>query len=325
MSWRRYHRFKDIESYIDYLAHTYKEICETVIIGTSTEGRTLKVLKVSSGGQNKPAIWIDGGLHGREWISPATVTYILLQLVEFRDKHPHLLENLDWYILPVSNPDGYEYSHVHDRLWRKTRSIPVGSKKRRPNPALGYWSDAIPYSVRSQCVGVDPNRNWDFQWMKVGGSSNPCDDNFAGHKPFSEPETRAMADFIMQHKDQIHLFLSLHSYSQMWLIPWGWTDTVKPDDYYDMYVLAEKGVNALKAVRGTDYLLGTSAELIYASSGASDDWAKGVAQIKYAYTIELPDTGNHGFILPASQIESTGQETWEGVRALAQHFAEGYN
>lgn len=59
--------------------------------------------------------------------------------------------------------------------------------------------------------------------------------------------------------------------------------------------------------------------------GGSDDWAKGVAGIKYAYTIELPDTGQHGFVLPASQIESIGQETWEAVKVLAKHLADGRN
>jgi len=50
------------------------------------------------------------------------------------------------------------------------------------------------------------------------------------------------------------------------LVPWGYKGE-KPKDYYDMYILAEKGVEALEAVRGTDYLLGTAADLLYTSSG----------------------------------------------------------
>ncbi|KAJ9594114.1 hypothetical protein L9F63_014430 [Diploptera punctata] len=129
LTWRRYHRYKDIDSYMEYLATTYPDICRTEVIGKSSQGRDLKLLKVSTGGDNiKPAIWIDGGLHAREWISPATVTYIMLQLVEFRDQHPELIDAVDWYIMPVANPDGYEYSHSTDRLWRKTRSGLKGSK-----------------------------------------------------------------------------------------------------------------------------------------------------------------------------------------------------
>lgn len=175
----------------------------------------------------------------------------MLQLVEFRDLHPELIDSVDWYIMPVANPDGYEYSHSTDRLWRKTRS---GAKTEQ------RWG-------RKACYGVDPNRNWDFHWGEgPTSSSNACTDDFRGPRPFSEPETQAMSDFILNRKDQIKIYLTLHSYSQMWLVPWGYKDE-KPKDYYDMYILAEKGVEALEAVRGTDYLLGTAAELLYTSSG----------------------------------------------------------
>lgn len=53
-------------------------------------------------------------------------------------------------------------------------------------------------------------------------------------------------------------------------------------------------------------------------AGASDDWAKGVASIKYAYTIELRDRGTYGFLLPATQIVPTAREIWAGIRAIAR-------
>ena len=62
------------------------------------------------------------GMHAREWIGSAVATYIISQLVEKNSSYAKLLENSDWMILPVANPDGYEYSHTSDRLWRKTRS-----------------------------------------------------------------------------------------------------------------------------------------------------------------------------------------------------------
>ena len=61
-------------------------------------------------------------MHAREWIGPAVATYILSQLVEKHPSFAKLLDISDWMILPVVNPDGYEYSHTSDRLWRKTRS-----------------------------------------------------------------------------------------------------------------------------------------------------------------------------------------------------------
>ena len=71
---------------------------------------------------SKPAVWIDGGIHAREWVSPAATTWMLKELVENDAAHPDLLENLDWFILPSANPDGYDWSRNHNRMWRKTRS-----------------------------------------------------------------------------------------------------------------------------------------------------------------------------------------------------------
>ena len=61
------------------------------------------------------------GIHAREWISPAVVTYMMRELTENITGQQELVDGLDWYIVPVVNPDGYAYSWSDDRLWRKTR------------------------------------------------------------------------------------------------------------------------------------------------------------------------------------------------------------
>ena len=58
----------------------------------------------------------------REWVSPASVTYLIHRMVETEGEYNSLLDRFNVYILPVVNPDGYEYSRNHDRMWRKTRS-----------------------------------------------------------------------------------------------------------------------------------------------------------------------------------------------------------
>ena len=60
--------------------------------------------------------------------------------------------------------------------------------------------------------------------------------------------------------------------------------------------------------------------VIDAATGASYDWAKGVAGIKYSYTLELRDRGDFGFLLPSSQIIPTGEETWAGIQAAVQEM-----
>lgn len=59
--------------------------------------------------------------------------------------------------------------------------------------------------------------------------------------------------------------------------------------------------------------------------GASDDWAKGVAKIKYSYTVELRDTGKYGFILPPSEILSTGKEAYIAVSTLVSEISSENN
>ena len=56
-------------------------------------------------GPGAPNVWLEAGIHAREWISPATVTYLMNQLItneEYRD----LVRQYDFFILPVTNPDG---------------------------------------------------------------------------------------------------------------------------------------------------------------------------------------------------------------------------
>jgi murein tripeptide amidase MpaA len=130
MTWTEYHPYEDMEKYMDYLEKTYPDLVSIEDIGKSYEGRSMKVRKICKGGKcgEKPAMWIDGGIHAREWISPAVATYHIRELVENREhRESDMLNKLDWYILPVHNPDGYEYSRTKDcpieecRMWRKNR------------------------------------------------------------------------------------------------------------------------------------------------------------------------------------------------------------
>nr|CAD7578665.1 unnamed protein product [Timema californicum] len=315
MTFQRYHRYADMLRYIEHLTAAYSHLVEVVTIGKTNEGVALKVVKVSSGsaspqeGTIKPAVWIDGGMHAREWISPAVVMYVLKQLVERYKLNKKMVDSADWYLMPLANPDGYEYSHSTDRLWRKTRSNHDTTQTRNFGRLL--WGS---------CEGVDLNRNWDFHWGGKGASDDPCHETYAGPRPFSEPESRAISEFLMDHKDRIKLYLTLHSewcLLQMWLLPWGFTSKKVPD-YDDMYTMGRKAVEAISKISGTQYQIGSSTSLLYPSSGGSDDWAKGVAGIKYAYTVELRDRGSYGFLLPASQIIPTGKETFAAIKSIAR-------
>ncbi|RZC37365.1 carboxypeptidase B-like [Asbolus verrucosus] len=297
MTWQAYHRYADIQGYLDYLATTYPDLCSVQTIGYSIQNKPIKLLKISNGNPGNKAVWIDGGIHAREWISPATVTFIINQFVSNFESEPASVQNIDWYIAPVLNPDGYEYSHTRDRLWRKN---------------LGR---------SGQCPGTDLNRNFGYRWGGRGSSKNPCTETYGGTGPFSEPETAAVKNFIQGNSGaNWKAYVSFHSYGQYVLYPWGY-DRVVPPDYKDLESVGRKIASAIRSVGGPSYTVGPAANTLYPASGGSDDWAKGVAKFKYAYTIELRDNGRYGFVLPAAYIQPTGKEALAAVRVIAEAAA----
>jgi len=301
MDWTSYHPLDEMYGWFDYLETTH-DFIETESIGQSYEGQEMIVLKVCRGGcGNKPAMWIDSGIHAREWISPATGTWMLHELVENDAAHPDLTEKLDWYFLPSHNPDGYRKSRNDDRMWRKTTTH--------------YSGDS--------CQGTDANRNWDFHWSETGASGDSCSQTYYGPEPFSEVETRNVRDFVSAHKDQIKFYQTLHSYSQLILMPWGYTTSHAPG-YDAMFDLGNRGNDALFAVHGKFYEVGCIPCVLYTAAGTSLDWALGVAGIPYVYSIELRDTGSYGFLLPPEQIIPTAEETWAWHEVAAKQIIDEF-
>jgi len=293
MDWDDYHDHDTLNAFIQALADA-NDFAEIINIGQSYEGREMNVLAITKAGPGAPNIWLEAGIHAREWIAPAVATFIVRELVEDYAEHPEYLDNINWYFIPSANPDGYAYSWEHDRLWRKTRSD-HGS-------ILG-------------CKGVDPNRNWDFHWGESGVSHQKCSDTYCGPEAFSEPEMRNIRDFVQTLDPVPVLGHTFHSYSQLWLWPYGYAHNAYPPNYKENQQLAIDASDALYKVHGTVFDPINSADL-YPAAGASDDWYKGSLGTRFAFTTELRDTGLHGFVLPANQIIPSGEEMWAGFEVV---------
>ncbi|KAM7351722.1 zinc carboxypeptidase A 1-like [Cochliomyia hominivorax] len=294
-TWEEYHVLEDTYKWLHSLAAKYPKIVTTFVAGKTYEGRDILGIKISYG-PNKKGIVLEGGMHAREWISPATTTYITNQLLTSENKEVRMIaESFDWYIIPHANPDGYVYTHTTNRLWRKTRT---------------------PYA--DGCYGADPNRNWGFHWNEVGASSDPCSDTYAGPSAFSEIETKTLSEFIATLKGKIFLYVSFHSYSQLLLFPYGHTGELPPN-YNDLKRVFDAAIDAVSVRYGTKYTGGNIYDAIYPAAGASMDWAYGEQNIKYAYCYELRPSSTAfwtGFKLPANQIIPTGEETLDSLMAM---------
>jgi len=293
---QNYHTNAEINAYLAELAAS-SPLVSTSVIGQTYEKRDIIAARVGPGGANRKIMYYDCAMHAREWVAPATCLWMLNELATKYGSDAEITQILDfadWVIVPVHNPDGYEYTWTTDRLWRKNRA---------PTPG------AI-------CIGTDPNRNFDANWSGPGASNQPCSDTFFGTAAFSSAEAAAMRDYIVANRGNVVASVSVHAYSQYWMSPYGYVATL-PADYPEQYRVMDIAVKALTATYGTVFSYGSIANVIYVASGSTADWTYDAEKVLYSYALELRDTGRYGFELPPNLIAPTATETFNGLKAMA--------
>lgn len=281
-----YKPYTDVMDRLDLLAQMRPDLAQTFDVGLSLEGRMIRGIRLGEPDPTKPSVVFQSCQHAREWISVMTTTFLAEALINgdgVDDTITELLDEVVVYIIPIVNPDGYEYSWTDNRLWRKNR---------RDNG--------------NGTFGVDLNRNWSFGWGGNGSSGNGNSETYRGPTPFSEPESTAVSDFLLTVPN-LYVHVDVHSYSQLILQPWGWTFDLPPDHarFEQMGAAMEA---AIESVYGTDYIHGPASNTLYLADGISPDWTYGELGAS-SFTFELRDKGQFGFLLPPDQIIPTGEET----------------
>jgi carboxypeptidase T len=295
-----YHSAASLEEELRQLAEARPDLAELREIGRSIEGRPILALRIGDRHGGVPKVLFMGCHHAREWIAVEVPFLLAKELVERADEPPIAgwLSSGEVWVAPMVNPDGHEHSRVKERLWRKNR---------RQNQDGSF--------------GVDPNRNYGYMWgtLNIPTSSHvPSDETYVGPRAFSEPETQAIRDLVAC--ERFAGVITYHSYSQLILYPWGYTDN-PVSDAHDREMMAGMAVEMqglIREVHGVVYTPQQSSEL-YPTAGDTTDWTYGTYGIP-SFTIELrPRTLQEGgFILPASAI----QPTWEENRPAAFRFIE---
>ncbi|KAH9631286.1 hypothetical protein HF086_003722 [Spodoptera exigua] len=304
----RIHTFEEVDAYLDQLARDYPNVVSVVLGGRSIEGRPIRYLKISTTNfqdTRKPVVMIQSLLHSREWVTlPATLYAIKKLVVDVTESD--LVQNIDWIILPVANPDGYVFT-LTDRFWRKNR--------------------ATRYMIANRCPGVDLNRNFGYGWG-TASSSNPCQDTFHGGAAFSEPESAVIRDIIAQHRTRMAMYLDIHSFGSM--ILYGYGDGVLPPHALQLNLIGVQMAQAIDRVKwpsNRNYIVGNIFHVLYAASGGASDYAMSAAA-PYSYTYELPAYRNSawfdGFLVDPAFIEQAGFETWEGIKVGARAAAAAF-
>ncbi|XP_061721872.1 uncharacterized protein LOC133528500 [Cydia pomonella] len=297
-NWNSYYRAKDIVNWMKDIKSLYPKEISLFSIGKSLEGSDIVCMKIIfKGSKRRSKVVIEGGIHAREWISPAVVTYIINELIQarkgLRNKELQIIAyNYEWFIIPLFNIDGYEYSHTTDRMWRKNRRG-------------GY--------------GVDLNRNFDVAFGTVGVTlTDKKDDIYCGPKAFSEPETQHMRKFMQSISKNLLIshYISFHAYGQLFILPYAYTKK-HLENFNEMKKIGENTAARIKKRYGAKYTVGTAFDTLgYMASGSSVCWAKKSFKIPYVNVFELRDSGKYGFALPANQIKHTCLETMDGLMEL---------
>jgi carboxypeptidase T len=297
-----YHSAETLESDLHQLAESQPEIAELHEIGRSLENRPIWALRIGERRGSEHKLLFMGCHHAREWIS-VEVAYLLAEhLVTGANQAPvrDWLQRGEIWVAPMVNPDGHEYSRTQNRLWRKNR---------RQNP--------------DGSIGVDPNRNYGYMWgtLDVNTSSHvPRDETYVGPRAFSEPETQAVRNLVA--RELFHGVITYHSFSQLILYPWGYTNKPAPDAFagLKMAEVAKRMAQLIQGVHGTVYTPEQSSQL-YPTAGDTTDWTYGEYGIP-SFTIELrPDSVAHGgFVLPPNQIQPTFEENLPAAEEFIKRF-----
>ncbi|PAV76590.1 hypothetical protein WR25_19221 isoform D [Diploscapter pachys] len=306
-----YYSYNVLVTWMNRIAEHLPNLAQTVDIGGTTEGRRIIGIKFGRDAPDKKIVVIDAGIHSREWTAIHTASYFINLIVNSRETDSQIASYLDHlviYIFPVLNPDGYEFTRTERtnpraRMWRKSRSLE------------DCRFDGIENAC---CKGVDLNRNFGFRWGEIGSSHYPCSETYHGKSAFSEPESKALADFLTSLKGRLTGYITLHAYSQLWIYSYSHRKNTYAPDIADTRRVAEKAVAKLSSLYGTKFNYGTGPEIIYAFSGGSTDWAKETLKVQYSYTIELRPTYEdwNGFVLDRNELVPTAKETWEGVKVV---------
>jgi len=297
-----YHSAETLENDLHQLAESQPEIAELHEIGRSLENRPILALRVGERRGSEHKLLFMGCHHAREWIS-VEVAYLLAEhLVTGANQAPvrDWLQRGEIWVAPMANPDGHEHSRTRDRLWRKNRR---------------HNADGS--------IGVDPNRNYGYMWgtLDVNTSSHvPRDETYVGPRAFSEPETQAVRNVVA--RELFRGVITYHSFSQLILYPWGYTNKPAPDAFagLKMAQVAKRMAQLIQGVHGTVYTPEQSSQL-YPTAGDTTDWTYGEYGIP-SFTIELrPDSVAHGgFVLPPDQIQPTFEENLPAAEEFIKRF-----
>ncbi|MCO5183994.1 MAG: hypothetical protein M9941_06895 [Anaerolineae bacterium] len=277
----------------------------TTLGGDNQPGFDLKAIRVTNEaiGGDKPVFFLVAGIHSREITTPELAMRMLDWLVDGYGVDADatwIVDHHEVWIIPSLNPDGHWIVELGTQPPYNGNPFYQRKNANRSN-GCNTW----PPTSFTQ-YGVDLNRNHSFEWNTGGSSSAPCDQTYRGPSAASENEVDQFEDLVRAHipdqrgpnptdaapRNTTGILITLHSYSELVLWPWGNVTTPAPN---------KAGLKAIgdKLATYNGYTSCQPSLCLYITSGTTDDWSYGELGIP-SYTIEVGTQ----FMPPYGQIDS---------------------
>jgi len=270
-----YYTFSEVVAELDEMrAFAPNLISIKESIGATIEGRDIWMVKISDNPDVKESeeeILYTALTHAREPQSMATILYFMWYLLENYGSEPvvdFLVDNRERYFIPVINADGYVHNENTNPNgggnWRKNRRDNGGG-----------------------IFGVDPNRNYGFQWgfNNSGSSPTPSSSTYRGTGPFSEGETQTIRDFVNAHN--FTMAFNYHSFSNVLIFPYDYQINLFTPDHALFLTLSQN----MTLFNG--YPFGTTNQTLGGTvNGVAADWFYGEQTTKNKIIGFTPEVGS---------------------------------
>lgn len=184
--------FHEMEADILALSIRYPELISYQSVGMSVDSRNIWL--VTMGNPDAPkAIYVQAGIHGREWMNCWLVMKQLEAMCITYGDYP-IWDQICFYIIPMVNPDGITISQFGISA---INDVNLRTKLYKMNGAS--W----PRLWKANANGVDLNRNFSVGWGAVVSTASPGALNYNGLAYNTEPEVIAVINAFTSRKFEI--------------------------------------------------------------------------------------------------------------------------
>ncbi|RHY95688.1 hypothetical protein DYB31_015093 [Aphanomyces astaci] len=267
---------QQIYEFTDALAAQNPTLLTKFAISETYSNNTIYGYKLSKG--HSQSLYFQSQLHAREWAAVSSVVFSLASILDdIANNKPTAADEYDLYFVPIVNVDGY----------------------------ILTWEGGYRLQ-RTNVNGVDLNRNWPTPFK------NPKPPNFEmypGPKPFSEPETAGINDWLKTKRDEIQGFLDIHTYGGVILYPYGDNNQTIGGGVDEKFQVLGRGLQSAMGKYESKPLY-----TFYVTYGTFADYAFREFK-KPSLTIEIIGST---FNVSTSTIPVRGLEVYKGINQFAK-------